>query len=89
MSNPVRTCIGCAQTDDHPRHVEAVASGADVNWHLDCHVIATGCESCTGQLADVGGVSGNPKGQALRDHLITTGPGVDQPGWTAPVSEES
>jgi hypothetical protein len=57
--------------------------------HMDCCATAFNCEVCTAQLADVGGAEGNPKGQALRDHLITTGPGVDQSGWTAPVGEES
>lgn len=86
MANPIRTCIGCAQTDDHPRHVEATIAG-DVNWHLDCHAIVTGCDSCHAQLDGVGGVEGNPKGEALREHLLTTGPGADQPGWTAPETE--
>lgn len=85
--HPIRNCIGCAQSDDHPRHVMAVGD-ADVNWHMDCHVIATGCEVCTAQLADVGGIEGNPKGQQLRDHLVTTGPTADKPGWTAPGLDE-
>jgi hypothetical protein len=84
MSNPVRTCIGCAQTDDHPRHVIATSDGANVSWHLDCHVIAGKCEVCTGQLADApAGVTGD----ALRAYLLTTGPAPNQPGWTAPVLE--
>ncbi len=86
MTNPVRTCIGCTQTDDHPRHVEATVGG-DVNWHLDCHTVATGCPSCTAQLPGVGGVQGIPKGDALREHLLTTGPEADKPGWTAPDVE--
>ena len=67
--NPVRPCIGCGQTDDHPRHV-LVVGDADVPWHMDCHVITTGCALCQHQLAGVGGVDGNPKGDALRDHLV-------------------
>ncbi len=88
MSNPVRTCIGCTQTDDHPRHVVVAGDGTDVTWHLDCHAIATGCDSCEAQLEGVGGVTGTPKGEALREHLLTTGPGTDQPGWTAPDDVE-
>lgn len=85
--NPVRTCIGCAQTDDHPRHVLNVGD-VDISWHMDCHAIATGCPVCKAQLEGVGGVEGNPKGDELRAHLETTGPGADQPGWTAPADDE-
>ncbi len=65
MANPVRTCIGCTGRDDHPRHVVATPDGADVNWHMDCHVIATGCESCQQQTSGAEGVTGD----ALREHL--------------------
>lgn len=90
-SNPVRPCIGCGQADDHPRHVVVVASGeehVEVLWHMDCHDLATGCDVCHAQLEGVGGVDGNPKGDQLRAHLETTGPGADQPGWTAPADPE-
>lgn len=83
MSNPVRTCIGCAGKDDHPRHTTITADGAEVGWHMDCHKIATGCEICAGQLAGAKGAQGDK----LRAHLITLGPGADQPGWTAPADE--
>jgi hypothetical protein len=86
MSNPVRTCLGCAQTDDHPRHETATANGL-VGYHMDCCAIARDCAICKAQLEGVGGVAGNPKGQMLRDHLLTTGPAPDQPGWTAPDQE--
>lgn len=43
----MRLCIGCGQTDDHPRHVK----NKQEPWHMDCHVLATGCESCARQLA--------------------------------------
>jgi hypothetical protein len=88
MSNPVRTCIGCAKSDDHPRHLFAAPDGATLGYHMDCCVIARGCEVCQAQLEAVGGVEGNPKGAALRKHLVTTGPGVDQPGWSAPVEQQ-
>lgn len=83
MSNPVRTCIGCASQDDHPRHVIATGDGAAVTWHFDCHTIASDCESCKAQIAGAKGA----KGDKLRAHLVTTGPGADQPGWTAPADE--
>lgn len=71
MFNPVRTCIGCAQTDDHPRHVIS-QPGADVNWHMDCHKLATGCEICARQTED----AGEAKGDQLRQHLVSLPPMV-------------
>lgn len=66
---PVRTCIGCTQTDDHPKHVVVLPGDIDVTWHLDCHVIATGCEDCTGELQGADGATGDE----LRAHLTTGG----------------
>lgn len=66
MSNPLRPCIGCAQTDDHPRHVIALPDGSEVTWHMDCHRVATGCEVCSTQTA---GAEGS-KGDELRAHLL-------------------
>lgn len=86
MSNPVRTCLGCAQTDDHPRH-EIAGPGGVVGYHMDCCAIARDCEICKAQLDGVGGVAGNPKGDKLRKYLVSTGPAADQPGWTAPDQE--
>lgn len=83
--NQVRNCVGCGQTDDHPRDVVALPDGNTALYHLDCHVLVANCAGCKAQLEGVGGVEGNPKGQALRDHLLTTGPAADQPGWTAPA----
>ncbi len=83
MSNPVRTCIGCAQSDDHPRHVLATPDGAAVTWHMDCHAIASDCEVCKAQIAEAKGA----KGDKLREHLVKTGPDADQPGWTPPADE--
>jgi hypothetical protein len=78
-------CLGCSQVDDHPRHTVVGPDGAELGMHMDCCVIARNCELCRAQLEGVGGVDGNPKGELLREHLITTGPGPDQPGWTAPT----
>lgn len=89
--NPVRVCPICSGQDDHPRHVLSLSGmgpdGGDLTVapHMDCHAAMANCEVCQAQLEGVGGVKGNPKGQALRDHLETTGPGADQPGWTAPA----
>lgn len=65
--NPTRTCIGCAQTDDHPRHVVAMPGGVEVTWHMDCHAIATECEICVGIVASANGA----KGDKLRTHLVS------------------
>lgn len=89
MSNPVRTCIGCAGEDDHPRHVLATPDGATVGWHMDCHAIASKCEVCTAQLNVVGGVAKNPKGEKLRAALLKTSSEAGKPGWTAPDAESS
>lgn len=86
MSNPVRTCPICTQSDDHPRHVIDLG-GITITPHMDCCAISRSCEVCAAQLDGVGGVAGNPRGDQLRAHLITTGPGADQPGWTAPTDE--
>lgn len=63
----LRECPGCGQTDDHPRHVVATGGGVDVNWHMDCHVIATKCEVCASQISEADGA----KGDELRVHLTT------------------
>lgn len=67
MPNPIRTCIGCTVADDHPRHVIALGDGSEVTWHMDCHKIATGCETCAAQIAD----AGKSTGDELRLHLTT------------------
>ena len=55
---PVRSCLGCGATDDHPRHVIDVGDpNTDVAWHLDCHARA-GCDSCAAQTADADGATG-------------------------------
>lgn len=68
----VRSCIGCSQADDHPRHVIATPDPTspgghiDVAWHMDCHKIVTNCAVCTDQLAG----AENLKGDELRAHLV-------------------
>lgn len=73
-----RTCAGCQQTDDAPRHTFGVAGTGiaaqqlPLPWHLDCHVIATGCESCADQLSRCGTDASNDgvKNDELRERLI-------------------
>ena len=58
---PTRTCIGCTQTDTHPRHdviVQLAPELVEVSWHLDCHAIA-GCESCAASTAGANGATGD------------------------------
>lgn len=43
---PQRTCIACGQTDDHPRCLVDDGTGADLNYHKDCHRIAFGDMPC-------------------------------------------
>lgn len=45
-----RTCIGCGQTDNHPKHRIALGDGNEAAWHMDCHARSgDGCESCAAQ----------------------------------------
>lgn len=69
MSNPIRTCIGCTQSDDHPRHVVALADGSEVTWHQDCHALATGCAVCAATVESAAGL----KGDELRSHIVSGG----------------
>lgn len=64
-----RTCIGCGQTDDHPRHVIALPDGSEVTWHNDCHAIATGCQVCKATADSADGL----KGDDLRAHIVSGG----------------
>lgn len=84
VTNPVRTCPVCTKTDDHPRHVHDTGRFT-LALHMDCCAIAYDCEVCAAQLDGVGGVEGNPKGDALRDHLVTTSTAPDAPGWSPPT----
>jgi hypothetical protein len=72
----VRLCIGCGQTDDHPRHVTT----GQQPWHMDCHAMATGCEVCTAQLAacDTSTASDGVIGEVLQKRLIALAPTVQE-----------
>lgn len=65
----MRTCLGCGQTDDHPRHVVSLPDGSEVNWHADCHSIAAGCPICQATVSTAEGL----KGDALREHIVSGG----------------
>lgn len=66
-SRPQRSCAGCGQTDDHPRHVTSALVGdeAPEPWHHDCHA-AVGCRICQQIVRDAGGVTG----QKMLDHKV-------------------
>lgn len=72
---PVRPCIGCGGSDDHPRHEVVIGDGnhTSVFWHMDCHVLATACSLCAQQIEGAGGV----KGHELRAHLVSLPPRVE------------
>lgn len=88
MTAPVRPCLGCAAYDDHPRHVMIDSTGVDLPMHMDCCAMARNCEVCKAQLATVGGVAKNPKGDELRAALLKTGPDAKSAGWTAPSDKD-
>lgn len=72
ITKPTRLCIGCGQTDDHPRH----QIGKQEPWHMDCHVLATGCGICAAQLAacDTSTDSDGVIGDVLFDRLVALPP---------------
>lgn len=63
---PIRLCIGCAQRDDHPRHVIHMKGQPGAMWHMDCHALATDCGTCKRQLTGAEGKTG----AELQAHLI-------------------
>ena len=65
---PMRTCIGCGQTDDHPRCIVQITATEDVTWHPDCHQIAAGDMDCHPQCA--GGAHEGKTGLAMLQHII-------------------
>jgi hypothetical protein len=67
--HPIGTCIGCSQTDDHPKHRIALRDGSEIVWHHDCHAIATG-DPVSAAVAAKG-----LKGDKLREHIVKNDPG--------------
>lgn len=70
MSNPVRVCPICTQTDDHPRHVVSLPDGTDLAIHMDCCAVGRNCAVCKAQIAE----AGKAKGESLRKHLLSLPP---------------
>lgn len=72
---PVRPCIACGQSDDHPRHEVVIGDGThtSVFWHMDCHAQATDCAVCKAQLTGANGATGHE----LRAHLVSLPPRVE------------
>lgn len=68
MMTIVRPCLGCEQSDDHPKHVRALRDGSEVAFHLDCHAIQ-GCRSCIQQTRN----QGDARGDDFRAILTTQG----------------
>lgn len=70
VERPLRTCVVCRQTDDHPRHDEIVQLAPELivaSFHLDCHALLDPpCESCTAQVAGSDGATGD----AMRAHIV-------------------
>jgi putative methionine-R-sulfoxide reductase with GAF domain len=70
MSNPVRSCLGCGQRDDHPRHTVVIPPDmAEVPWHMDCHAAITNCELCVPVVKGAKGKTGD----TLRTYIIEKG----------------
>jgi hypothetical protein len=67
MSEVKRPCVGCGNTDDHPRHVIGLSMDThdDVYWHVDCHA-NNGCTVCKGVLE---GMKPGLTGDDMRAHL--------------------
>lgn len=70
---PLRTCIGCAAVDDHPKHEIDLGGGVSTYWHFDCHVIATGCpDVCAPARQGADGLTGDE----FRAHIVATASGT-------------
>lgn len=65
MALAVYTCIGCGQTDDHPKHQVGLQDGSTATWHMDCHARATDCAVCDANVAEKGDI----KGADFRAHI--------------------
>jgi hypothetical protein len=69
MTNPVRSCLGCGQDDDHPRHMLVIPPDmTEVPWHMDCHAKVTNCELCVSSIEG----AKDKTGDDLRDHILSS-----------------
>lgn len=68
----ISTCIGCTQTDNHPKILVVGQGEADVRWHHDCYVIAKapGWEDYAALIEGANGATGH----ALREHIWANTP---------------
>lgn len=65
-----RACLGCGQTDDHPKHVVGTLDGNAVAYHFDCHAATeSGCPSCAAQKDG----AEHLRGDDFREHIINLG----------------
>jgi hypothetical protein len=64
------TCLGCSQTDDHPKHGVGLPDGSTAYWHNDCHATVTGCKVCSANAAQ------GLKGDELLNHIQENRPFV-------------
>lgn len=77
MPNPTRVCIGCAQSDDHPRIIVAglgADHAADITWHHDCWVIAhpdNGTDWGVTEMHRVVEHAAGKQGDELRTYLLS------------------
>lgn len=75
---PMRTCIGCLQTDDHPRCIVDTGTGEDVTWHHDCHHAAIGPADCHRAVELAAGGTGEDMLAAILSHAAGAVSGIDQ-----------
>jgi len=64
------TCIGCGQTDSHPKHQVGLVDGSTAYWHNDCHATVTGCQVCAANASQ------GLKGDELLNHIQENRPFV-------------
>lgn len=64
------TCIGCTQTDNHPKILTGALDAPPIYWHHDCYVIskAPGWEAIHAAITGAEGATGHD----LRLHLLNT-----------------
>lgn len=66
MPNPVFSCLGCGQSDDHPKHVIDLDGTNLARWHYACHASVAGCEICV----PIAEAAMGKTGEDLRTHLM-------------------
>lgn len=67
MPGAMQSCLGCGQSDDHPKHQVVIPPNFDsVFWHFDCHLKITGCDLCAPTVLSAKGKTGDD----LRKHIM-------------------